>query len=65
MEQGTSPNKVYESCPYGELKRAITTTLGGSFHYAKSITLGVVLRRKANDTFQATKKRCSSEEKES
>lgn len=65
MEQGTSPNKVYEYCPYGEVTRAISKTVGGSFHYAKSITLGVVLRRKANDTFQATKKKCSSEEKES
>lgn len=57
MEQGTSPDNVHEYCPYGELTRAITKRLGGSFQYAKSITLGVVFRRKANDTFQATKRK--------
>lgn len=65
MEQGTSSDKVHEYCPYGGLTRAITKRLGGSFQYAKSTTLGVVLCREANDTFSADKEKgCRSEEKE-
>ena len=66
------PHKVYEYFSYGEVTRSSTKTLAGSFHYAMSITLGVVLPRKAvassgrKSHFSGDEEKgCSSEEQES